>query len=68
MQYERKNKDKAALLNMNYQDHMWMEKAEKSVANITRHDVEEFLTLAADIPIKPEVEIYPFERAKSGPA
>ena len=48
---------------MNYQDHLWMEKEIKSVANITRYDVEEFLALAADIPIKPEVEIYPFEMA-----
>jgi alcohol dehydrogenase, propanol-preferring len=55
--------DKSALLDINYQDHLWMEKEIKSVANITRRDVEEFLTLAAKIPIKPEVETYPFEEA-----
>ena len=59
----KEDKDKAALLNMNYQDHLWMEKEIKSVANITRYDVEEFLALAADIPIKPAVEIYPFDMA-----
>jgi propanol-preferring alcohol dehydrogenase len=33
------------------------------VANVARRDVEEFLALAARIPIKPEVEVYPFEAA-----
>jgi len=59
----KEDKDKSALLNLIYQDHLWMEKEIKSVANITRYDVEEFLALAANIPIKPEVEIYPFEKA-----
>jgi len=59
----KEDKDKSAMLNLNYQDHLWMEKEIKSVANITRYDVEEFLALAANIPIKPEVEIYPFEKA-----
>jgi len=35
----------------------------KSVANVTRRDIEEFLTLAALIPIIPEVEEYPLEEA-----
>jgi propanol-preferring alcohol dehydrogenase len=52
--------DKDKLLNLSYHDHLWMEREIKSVANITRHDVEEFLQLAAKIPIKPEIEIYPF--------
>ena len=55
--------DQNALLTLRYQDHLWMEKEIKSVANITRADVEEFLSIAASIPIKPEVEAYPFERA-----
>jgi propanol-preferring alcohol dehydrogenase len=55
--------DKNNLLSLSYQDHLWMEKEIKSVANITRHDVEEFLSLAAKIPIKPEVEVYPFRDA-----
>jgi propanol-preferring alcohol dehydrogenase len=46
----KEDKDKPALLNLNYQDHLWMEKEIKSVANITRYDVEEFLALAANIP------------------
>jgi len=42
-----------------------MEKEIKSVANITRRDVEEFLALAAVIPIKPAVQLYPFEQANN---
>lgn len=55
--------DKNELLTLDYKDHLWMEKEIKSVANITRYDVEEFIKLAARIPIKPEVQIYPFEKA-----
>ena len=51
------------LTTLRYEDHLWMEKEIKSVANITRRDVEEFLQLAASIPIRPEVEIYAFEEA-----
>jgi propanol-preferring alcohol dehydrogenase len=31
------------------------------VANVARRDIEEFLSLAAQIPIVPEVEEYPLE-------
>ncbi len=55
--------DQSGLLNLRYHDHLWMEKEIKSVANVTRKDVEEFLKLAAAIPIKPEVQIYLFEEA-----
>jgi propanol-preferring alcohol dehydrogenase len=33
------------------------------VANVTRRDVEAFLKLAAEIPIKPEIQEYPLEEA-----
>jgi propanol-preferring alcohol dehydrogenase len=55
--------DLQALLTMQYQEHLWMEKEIKSVANITRLDVRDFLTLAAAIPLKPEVQVYPFTQA-----
>jgi propanol-preferring alcohol dehydrogenase len=48
--------DKRYLLNLDYPVHLWMEKEIKSVANVTRRDVNEFLSLAAQIPIKPEIE------------
>ena len=55
--------DKNELLNISYHDHLWMEKEIKSVANVTRKDVEEFLKLAAAIPIKPEIQTYAFKHA-----
>jgi hypothetical protein len=42
-----------------------MKKEIKSVANITRKDVEKFLHLAAQIPIKPKVELYSLDRANN---
>jgi alcohol dehydrogenase, propanol-preferring len=55
--------DKDYLLNLDYSKHLWMEKEIKSVANVSRRDVEEFIRLAAEIPFKPEVEEYAFENA-----
>lgn len=55
--------DKDALLKVDYAQHLWMEKEIKSVANVTRQDVSEFLALAARIPIKPEVEVFPLAEA-----
>ena len=48
--------DKDSLLELNYPDHLWQEKEIKSVANITRKDVQYFLPLAAEIPIIPMVQ------------
>ena len=55
--------DKAALLQLNYAEHLWREKEIKSVANVSRADVREFLGLAAVAGIQPEVEEYPLEEA-----
>jgi alcohol dehydrogenase, propanol-preferring len=55
--------DKNDLLEIDYAKHIWMEKEIKSVANITMKDVEDFLALAAKIPIKPTVQVYPFKQA-----
>jgi propanol-preferring alcohol dehydrogenase len=57
--------DKDALLKIDYPQYLWMEKEIKSVANITRADVEEFLQLAAEIPIKPEVQEFSLEEANT---
>jgi propanol-preferring alcohol dehydrogenase len=40
-----------------------MEKEIKSVANVARSDVGEFLKLAAEIPIRPEVQEFRLEEA-----
>lgn len=55
--------DKNELLNLNFSEHLWMEKEIKSVANVTRRDVKEFLSLAARIPILPEIQKYSLEQA-----
>jgi propanol-preferring alcohol dehydrogenase len=55
--------DKVALTRLDYARDLWQEKEIKSVANITRQDVSEFLLLAAEIPIKPEVQTYALEDA-----
>ncbi len=55
--------DKDRLQELDYPDHLWLEKEIKSVANVTRADVEEFLTLAAAIPLRPEVEEFPLSEA-----
>jgi propanol-preferring alcohol dehydrogenase len=54
----KENADKAVLTQLDYTKHLWLEKEIKSVANVTRRDVSEFLALAAEIPIKPEVQTY----------
>ena len=59
----KENADKDYLLNLNYPTHLWLEKEIKSVANVTRKDISEFLELAARIPIRPEVQEFELEEA-----
>ncbi len=55
--------DKDYLLKLDYSVHLWQEKEIKSVANVTRRDVGEFLELAAEIPLIPEVQEFRLEEA-----
>jgi len=55
--------DKDSLLELDYSEHLWCEKEIKSVANITRQDSLEFLPLAAEIPIIPDVQEFKLEEA-----
>jgi propanol-preferring alcohol dehydrogenase len=55
--------DKEVLLRLDYARHLWLEKEIKSVANVARPDVQEFLQLAETISIKPKVQEYPLEDA-----
>ena len=48
---------------MDYAELLWDEKEIKSVSNITRKDAQEFLSLAAEIPIIPEVQEFKLEEA-----
>jgi propanol-preferring alcohol dehydrogenase len=59
----KEERDKDALLRLDYPAHLWMEKEIKSVANVARGDVREFLELAAEIPIHPEYQEFPLEEA-----
>lgn len=55
--------DKDCLREIDYATHLWHEKQVRSVANLCGADIEEFLALAARIPIHPTVEIYPLAEA-----
>jgi alcohol dehydrogenase, propanol-preferring len=55
--------DKQYLLYLDYPAHLWLEKEIKSVANVTRRDVREFLDLAAEMGIRPEVQEFALEDA-----
>jgi len=55
--------DKKVLLDLDYSSQMWMEKEIKSIANVTRKDVREFLQLAAEADIKPEYQEYDLKDA-----
>jgi alcohol dehydrogenase, propanol-preferring len=55
--------DKDQLLKLDYSLHLWMEKEIKSVANVTRKDILDFLKLAAEIPLIPEIQEFKLEEA-----
>jgi propanol-preferring alcohol dehydrogenase len=50
--------DQEILAQLDYPSQLWMEKEIKSVANVTRADVREFLQLAAKANIEPEYQEY----------
>ena len=55
--------DKPIMAKIDYPAHLWQEKELKTVANVTRSDIEEFLGIAAEMGLQPEVQTYPLERA-----
>lgn len=55
--------DKEELLKLDYPSQLWLEKEIKSVANVSRKDVIESLRIAAQIPIRPEVQEYKLPEA-----
>ncbi len=61
----KETRDQDVLQHLNYAEHLWQEKEIKSVANVTRRDVESFLTLAETIGIQPEVRTYPLSEANT---
>jgi len=59
----KQNTDQQVLSTLDYPSQLWMEKEIKSVANVTRADVREFLSLAAEAEIKPEFQEYELKEA-----
>jgi propanol-preferring alcohol dehydrogenase len=55
--------DHDILATLNYDKHLWREKSLRTVANVTRSDVQECLRLATDIPLRPHITAYPLENA-----
>lgn len=59
----KEERDRQALVDLDYTEDLWMEKQITSVANVARSDVSEFLELASEIDLRPEVEEYALEDA-----
>lgn len=59
----KENVDKHILLKLDYTEHLWLEKEIKTIANVTRRDVREFLALASAMSLQPEIEEYKLEDA-----
>jgi propanol-preferring alcohol dehydrogenase len=59
----KENRDRDYLLQLNYHEHLWLERQIQSVANVTQYDIREFLRIAADIPLRPHVISYSLAQA-----
>jgi propanol-preferring alcohol dehydrogenase len=59
----KEERDKHSLRSLDYAAHLWLEKEIKSVANVGRGDVREFLELAGRAGIRPEVQEFPLAEA-----
>jgi len=59
----KESSDKDNLMSLNYQEHLWMEKEIKSVANLTRNDVTMFLKIASEMHLIPRTQTYSFNDA-----
>ena len=55
--------DKESLLRIDYPSHLWMEKEVKTVANVAPSDIAEFLSVAAEMSIRPDVRTYSLDQA-----
>ena len=59
----KEDRDKSLMADIDYSEHLWQEKELKTVANVTSHDIEAFLEIAAAAGIRPEVQVYPLDEA-----
>jgi propanol-preferring alcohol dehydrogenase len=59
----KENSDRELLAGIRYEDHLWLEKEIKTVANVTYRDLAEFLPVAAEVRLHVETQTYPLEAA-----
>tara|TARA_Y100001933_G_scaffold210675_1_gene214985 strand:+ start:190 stop:1224 length:1035 start_codon:yes stop_codon:yes gene_type:complete len=57
--------DRDRLAELDYERQLWREKEIKSVANVTRRDIADYLEIAAEHELTPEVQVLPLERANA---
>ena len=50
-----------------YDTLLWGERQIRSVANMTRNDARDYLHLAAEIGLKPQVQVFPLDQANQAP-
>ncbi len=55
--------DREQMASIRYEDHLWKEKEIKTVANVTARDIDEFLPVAARVPLRVSVQTYRLEDA-----
>ena len=59
----KENVDKSLMAEIDYTEQLWREKELKTVANVTRRDIEELLEIAAAAGIRPEVQSFRLDEA-----
>jgi propanol-preferring alcohol dehydrogenase len=59
----KEDRDSHLLADLRYEDHLWLEKELKTVANVTHQDIAEFLPIAAGIPLHVECQTYSLDSA-----
>jgi len=47
---------------MDYAEHLWSERSIQSIANVTRADAAEFLPIAAEINLQPQITVFPLQQ------
>ena len=55
--------DRELMAAIRYEDHLWLEKEVKTVANVTHRDIAEFLPIAAAVPLKVATKTFSLEDA-----
>ena len=61
----KESSDSELLAGISYEDHLWLEKEIKTVANVTHWDLAEFLPVAAEASLHVETQTYPLAAANA---